>query len=186
MINKIDLPHANVAHGHSSSSRTSSRSPPTPAILASAKEGHRHRGYFGGDHSRAFHAPKPTAGQNRCRRWRLIPISTRYKGVVTHVRVFNGELKPGMQVQAAALRQERGGEGGRKLQSRSPTPRAKLQDGRDRLLHGEHQEPGGGEDGRHDHGCAQSLGRTLPGIPRDSPDGVQRHLPDQHGGLRGI
>ena len=38
------------------------------------------------------------------------------------------------------------------------------------------------EDGRHGDGFAESLGGA-PGLQRDSSDGVQRDLPDQHGGL---
>jgi GTP-binding protein LepA len=95
VINKIDLPHANVAL-----TRTQLEDilaiPGDTALLASAKEG------IGIDDVleaivERIPAPKPTGApslQALC----FDSYFDTYKGVVTHVRVFNGELRAGMQV----------------------------------------------------------------------------------------
>src|SRR6266404_3721645 len=86
VINKIDLPHANVAQTRQQ----------LEAILASAKEG------IGIDEIleaivERIPAPKPT-GAPSVQALGFDSYFDTYKGVVTHVRVFNGELKAGMQV----------------------------------------------------------------------------------------
>src|SRR5215212_4497654 len=95
VINKIDLPHADVPQTRRQLEDILAI-PSDNAILASAKEG------IGIDEIleaivERIPAPKPTeAGSLQA----LVFDSyfDTYKGVVTHVRVFNGELKAGMQV----------------------------------------------------------------------------------------
>jgi GTP-binding protein LepA len=95
VINKIDLPHANVPQTKQQLEDILAI-PAESAILASAKEG------LGIDEIleaivERIPAPKPT-GAPSVQALGFDSYFDTYKGVVTHVRVFNGELKPGMQV----------------------------------------------------------------------------------------
>ena len=95
VINKIDLPHANIAQTKSQLEDILAI-PGDSAILASAKEG------IGIDDIleaivERIPAPKPT-GAPSMQTLVFDSYFDTYKGVVTHVRVFNGELKPGAQV----------------------------------------------------------------------------------------
>src|SRR5437879_10314371 len=95
VINKIDLPHADVAQTKQQLEDILAI-PGETAILASAKEG------IGIDEILEaivdrIPAPKPT-GAPSVQALGFDSYFDTYKGVVTHVRVFNGELKPGMQV----------------------------------------------------------------------------------------
>jgi len=95
VINKIDLPHADVAQAKRQLEDILAI-PGDSAILASAKEG------IGIDEILEaivdrIPAPKPT-GAPSMQALGFDSYFDTYKGVVTHVRIFNGELKPGMQV----------------------------------------------------------------------------------------
>ena len=95
VINKIDLPHANVAQVKQQLEDILAI-PAELALLASAKEG------LGIDEIleaivARIPAPKPT-GAPTVQALAFDSYFDTYKGVVTHVRVFNGELKAGMQV----------------------------------------------------------------------------------------
>jgi GTP-binding protein LepA len=95
IINKIDLPHANVPQARQQLEDILAIAGDS-AILASAKEG------IGIDEilEAIIHripAPQPT-GAASVQALGFDSYFDTYKGVVTHVRVFNGELKPGMQV----------------------------------------------------------------------------------------
>src|ERR1035438_8537306 len=91
VINKIDLPHADVALAKQQLEDILAI-PGDSAILASAKEG------IGIDAIvERIPAPKPT-GAPSLQALGFDSYFDTYKGVVTHVRVFNGELKPGIQV----------------------------------------------------------------------------------------
>jgi len=95
VINKIDLPHADVALTKQQLEDILAI-PGDSAILASAKEG------IGIDEIleaivERVPAPKPT-GAPTVQALGFDSYFDTYKGVVTHVRVFNGELKAGMQV----------------------------------------------------------------------------------------
>ncbi len=95
VINKIDLPHANVPQTRQQLEDILAI-PGDSAILASAKEG------LGIDEIlEAIVArvppPKPT-GAPSVQALVFDSYFDTYKGVVTHVRVFNGELKPGLHV----------------------------------------------------------------------------------------
>ena len=95
VINKIDLPHADVALAKQQLEDILAI-PGDSAILASAKEG------IGIDEIleaivERIPAPKPT-GAPSLQALGFDSYFDTYKGVVTHVRVFNGELKPGIQV----------------------------------------------------------------------------------------
>ena len=95
VINKIDLPHANVAQAKTQLEDILAI-PGDTAILASAKEG------IGIDEILEaivlrIPPPKPTGApslQALC----FDSLFDTYKGVVTHVRIFNGRLLPGMHV----------------------------------------------------------------------------------------
>ncbi|HXJ55155.1 MAG TPA: translation elongation factor 4 [Verrucomicrobiae bacterium] len=95
IINKIDLPHANVPQTKAQLEDILAI-PGDTAICASAKEG------IGIDEIleaivARIPAPNPTAApglQALC----FDSYFDTYKGVVTHVRIFNGELRPGLQV----------------------------------------------------------------------------------------
>src|SRR5512136_1530680 len=95
VINKIDLPHANVGQAKQQLEDILAI-PGDTALLASAKEG------IGIDEIleaivERIPAPKPT-GQPSLQALGFDSYFDTYKGVVTHVRVFNGELKPGLHV----------------------------------------------------------------------------------------
>ena len=95
VINKINLPHANVPQARQQLEDILAI-PGDSAILASAKEG------IGIDEIleaiiRRIPPPKPTGAPSLQALVVDLYFDT-YKGVVTLVRVFNGELKPGLQV----------------------------------------------------------------------------------------
>jgi GTP-binding protein LepA len=95
VINKIDLPHANVPQARQQLEDILAI-PGDTAILASAKEG------IGIDEIlesiiERIPAPKPT-GAPSIQALVVDSYFDTYKGVVILVRVFNGELKPGLQV----------------------------------------------------------------------------------------
>jgi GTP-binding protein LepA len=95
VINKIDLPHANVAQAKQQLEDILAI-PGDTAISASAKEG------IGIDEIleaivERIPAPKPT-GAPSLQALGFDSLFDTYKGVITHVRVFNGELKAGMHV----------------------------------------------------------------------------------------
>ena len=95
VINKIDLPHADIPLARRQLEDILAIAGDS-AILASAKEG------IGIDEIleaivERIPAPKPT-GAPSIQALGFDSYFDTYKGVVTHVRVFNGELKPGMHV----------------------------------------------------------------------------------------
>ncbi len=95
VINKIDLPHADIILTKTQLEDILAI-PADSAILASAKEG------IGIDEIleaivARIPAPKPT-GERSLQALVFDSYFDTYKGVVIHVRVFNGELKAGQQV----------------------------------------------------------------------------------------
>ena len=95
VINKIDLPHANVAQTMQQLEDILTIDSAL-AIQASAKQG------IGIDEIleaivARIPPPKPT-GQGSLQALAFDSLFDTYKGVITHVRVFNGELKAGQQV----------------------------------------------------------------------------------------
>ena len=122
----------------SSNWKTSWPSRANTAILASAKEG------IGIDEIleaivERIPAPKPT-GAPSLQALGFDSYFDTYKGVVTHVRVFNGELQPGMHVKL--LHSGKNVEV-KEVGSFNPKPysREKLEVGRNRLHDGQHQKP---------------------------------------------
>jgi GTP-binding protein LepA len=95
IINKIDLPHADVPQAKRQLEDILAI-PGETAILASAKEGIGIEEILEAIVER-IPAPKPT-GAPSLQALGFDSYFDTYKGVVTHVRIFNGELKPGMQV----------------------------------------------------------------------------------------
>ena len=95
IINKIDLPHANVALTRQQLEEILAI-PADSAILASAKEG------VGIDEileAIVARIPAPVStGAKSLQALSFDSYFDTYKGVVTHVRVFNGELKAGLLV----------------------------------------------------------------------------------------
>ena len=102
---------------------------------------------------------------------------------MTHVRVFNGELKAGHAGQTAAFGQERGGQGSRQLQSRSLTRARSSKSGETGYMTANIKSPQEVKMGDTITDARQSVAGAA-GLQGNSSDGVQRHLPDQHGGLR--
>src|ERR1043166_6320729 len=94
IINKIDLPHANVAQTRQQLEDVLAI-PGDSAILASAKEGIGIDDILEAIVDR-IPAPKPTQ-EASLQALGFDSYFDTYKGVVTHVRVFNGELKAGLQ-----------------------------------------------------------------------------------------
>src|SRR3954447_11560208 len=95
VINKIDLPHANIAQTKVQLEDILAI-PGDTAILASAKEGIGIEDILEAIVKR-IPPPKPT-GAHSLQGLLFDSYFDTYKGVVTHVRMFNGELKPGLQV----------------------------------------------------------------------------------------
>src|SRR5882724_8579119 len=95
VINKIDLPHADVALAKTQLEDILAI-PGETALLASAKEGIGIEEILEAIVAR-IPPPKPT-GAVSFQALGFDSYFDTYKGVVTHVRVFNGELKAGMQV----------------------------------------------------------------------------------------
>src|SRR6202789_352514 len=95
VINKIDLPHANIP-ATKAQMEDILAIPAENAILASAKEGIGIEDILEAIVARVP-PPKPT-GAPSLQALGFDSYFDTYKGVVTHVRVFNGELKAGMQV----------------------------------------------------------------------------------------
>src|SRR3954468_3473570 len=95
VINKIDLPHANVEQTKIQLEDILAI-PADSAVLASAKEGIGIEDILEAIITR-IPPPKPT-GEPSLQALGFDSYFDTYKGVVTHVRVFNGELKAGMQV----------------------------------------------------------------------------------------
>jgi GTP-binding protein LepA len=95
VINKIDLPHANVPQTKAQLEEILAI-PADTAVLASAKEGIGIEEILEAIVTRVP-PPKPT-GAPSLQALLFDSYFDTYKGVVTHVRVFNGELKAGMNV----------------------------------------------------------------------------------------
>ena len=95
VINKIDLPHADVAMARQQLEDILAI-PAETAVLASAKQGSGIEDILEAVVER-IPPPKPT-GATSLQALGFDSYFDTYKGVVTHVRVFNGELKPGMMV----------------------------------------------------------------------------------------
>ena len=95
VINKIDLPHANVAQAKQQLEDVLAV-PSEFAIPCSAKEGIGIEDILEAIVARVP-PPKPT-GEASLQALAFDSYFDTYKGVVTHVRVFNGEVKPGMQI----------------------------------------------------------------------------------------
>ena len=95
VINKIDLPHANIPQARQQLEEVLAV-PSEWAIPCSAKEG------IGIDEileAIVERVPPPKAtGAASLQALAFDSFFDTYKGVVTHVRVFNGEIKPGMMV----------------------------------------------------------------------------------------
>jgi GTP-binding protein LepA len=96
IINKIDLPHADIALAKTQMEDILAI-PAETAILASAKEGIGIEDILEAIVHR-IPPPKPT-GAPTLQALGFDSYFDTYKGVVTHVRVFNGELRAGMHVQ---------------------------------------------------------------------------------------
>ncbi len=94
VINKIDLPHANVAQAKIQLEEILAI-PAESALLASAKEGIGIEEILEAIVHR-ISPPKPT-GERSLQALGFDSYFDTFKGVVTHVRVFNGVLKPGLQ-----------------------------------------------------------------------------------------
>jgi GTP-binding protein LepA len=95
VINKIDLPHANVAQAKQQLEEVLAV-PGELAIPCSAKEGIGIEDILEAIVARVP-PPKPT-GEPSLQALAFDSYFDTYKGVVTHVRVFNGELRAGQQV----------------------------------------------------------------------------------------
>ncbi|MBL9172281.1 MAG: elongation factor 4 [Verrucomicrobiales bacterium] len=95
VINKIDLPHANIPQAKQQLEDIIAI-PAEEAVLASAKEGIGIEDILEAIVQRVP-APKPT-GEKSLQALIFDSYFDTYKGVVILVRVFNGELRPGMMV----------------------------------------------------------------------------------------
>ena len=95
VINKIDLPHANIPQAKQQLEDIIAI-PAEEAVLASAKEGIGIEEILEAIVHR-IPAPKPT-GEKSLQALIFDSYFDTYKGVVILVRVFNGELRPGMMV----------------------------------------------------------------------------------------
>ena len=182
IINKIDLPHANVAQTKQQLEDilTIDSSLASPA---SAKEGIGIEEILEAIVAR-IPSPKPT-GQGNLQALAFDSYFDTYKGVVTHLRVFDGEVKPGMQVK---LHHSGKSFEVKEVGSFNPKPQypRKTGDWRDRLHHRQYQIASRCQNGRHDHRCPQPRARGAAGLQGNPSTGLQRHLSHQHRGLRAV
>jgi GTP-binding protein LepA len=95
VINKIDLPHANIPQAKQQLEEVLAM-PSELAILCSAKEGIGIEDILEAIVARVP-PPKPT-GAASLQALAFDSYFDTYKGVVTHVRIFNGEVKAGMNI----------------------------------------------------------------------------------------
>ena len=95
VINKIDLPHANVPQTKQQLEDILAI-PATRRFRPARRKASASRKFWRRS-SQRIPPPKPT-GAPSLQALGFDSYFDTYKGVVTHVRVFNGELKPGMQV----------------------------------------------------------------------------------------
>src|ERR1700752_3630689 len=95
VINKIDLPHANIEQAKQQLEDVLAV-PAEWALPCSAKQGIGIEEILEAIVARVP-PPKPT-GESSLQALAFDSYFDTYKGVVTHVRVFNGEIKPGMMV----------------------------------------------------------------------------------------
>ncbi len=168
VINKIDLPHANVPQVKAATRRHPGHSRPTTAILAQRQGRHWHRRNPRSDRRAQFRRPSLPA---RASLQALVFDSyfDTYKGVVTHVRVFNGELNAGHARQTAALREERRDQGSRQFQSQAVRARETWQSGETGYITANIKSPQRRQDGRHHHGHAPPVRRRLAGFQEIHP-----------------
>jgi GTP-binding protein LepA len=95
VINKIDLPHANIAQAKQQLEEVLAV-PSEWAIPCSAKEGIGIEEILEAIVARVP-PPQPT-GEPSLQALAFDSLFDTYKGVVTHVRIFNGEIRPGMMI----------------------------------------------------------------------------------------
>ena len=179
VINKIDLPHADVAQTKQQIEDILTIDAAL-AISASAKEGIGIEEILEAIVERVP-PPKPT-GAPSLQALAFDSLFDTYKGVITHVRVFNGELKPGMQVKL--LHSGKNVEI-KEVGSFNPKPyvREKLEVGETGYFTANIKSPSEVKMG-DTITDARNPSRRPARFQGNSSDGVQRHLSDQHGGLR--
>ena len=139
VINKIDLPHADVAQAKTADWKTSWPSRAKRRFLASAKEGIGIEDIL--EAIVAAHSAAQTDGRSRaCRRWRSILISTLTKASSRMCAFSTANCKPGMQVKL--LHSGKTVEV-KEVGSFNPKPYIARETGsrRNRLYHGQHQKP---------------------------------------------
>ena len=178
VINKIDLPHADVALAKMQLEDILAI-PADTAILASAKQGIGIEDVLEAIVARVP-PPKPT-GEASLQALGFDSYFDTYKGVVTHVRVFNGELKAGMQVKLL--------HSGKTVEVKEvgsfnpkPYPRERLEVGETGYFTANIKSPKEVKMGDTITDARSLAGAA--GLQRNSSDGVQRNLSDQYGGLR--
>lgn len=119
IINKIDLPHANVEQARQQLEDILAI-PGDTAILASAKQGIGIDEILEGIIARI--PPKPT-GAPSLQTLVFDSFYDTFKGVVTHVRVFNGELRAGVVLKLLHSGRNVEIKGGREFQPQALTRR---------------------------------------------------------------
>ena len=181
VINKIDLPHADVALAKQQLEDILAI-PAETAVLASAKQGIGIEDILEAVVAR-IPPPKPT-GAPSLQALGFDSYFDTYKGVVTHVRVFNGELKAGQMVKL--LHSGKTVEV-KEVGSFNPKPytRDKLELGETGYFTANIKTPKEVKMG-DTITDSRNPSRGAAGLSGNSSDGVQRHLSDQHGGLRTV
>jgi len=162
VINKIDLPHANVRKRSSNSKRSwpfraTPQSRPAPRKASASTTSSR----------RSWRAsPRPARGQPaRCRRCASTPTFDTYKGVVTHVRIFSGSLRAGLNVNSCTpARTTRSKKWG--VSTRSRTSRETAGRRREPATSRPTSRVEGRQDGGYVHRCPPSGARTARGFRR--------------------
>ena len=180
VINKIDLPSANVEETKRQLEEILAI-PGDTAILASAKTGIGIHEILEAVIER-IPPPKPPA-EKALQALVFDSMFDTYRGVVTHVRLFAGEIVPGMMIQlmSTGLKYEVKDVG---VFTPKPEPRKKLSPGSTGYVIANIKTTSEVKIGDTITDARQPAQQAAAGIPAGASDGVQRVVPDRLGGLR--
>ncbi len=160
VINKIDLPSADIPAVRRQLEEILAI-PSDEAIEASAKMG---IGVVDILEAIVKRVPSPAKPTDQILRALVFDsVFDAYRGVVSYVRIFSGEVKRGTTIRMMATGQDLRGQGSGRFYAEAVAPRQAFPRGR-RLPHREHEVVDRGEDRRHHYGHENFRDGTAPGV----------------------